>query len=322
MKNLIPNFIQKKYQKDICDGNFDAFTMFIDISGFTQMTEALMEQGEEGAEILSQILNRVFNPIVNAIYANGGFISTFAGDAFTAIFPKENTNDAFHLFSCAQNIQSIFENDGLQQTKVGDFQLQVKIGLSYGNVDWGIVGHERKTYFFSGEGVDGCAHSEHQAEKGQTIFDDSILSEVEKTNITFDDKKNGYFRLLDIAQNPKDVVPIKKVKQPQLSEKIASAFLPQNVVEYSQTGEFRNVIPIFISFQAASKETFNEFVSILMESANKFGGYFNKLDSGDKGNVAIIVFGAPKAFEDNTRRALNFILSVKQDLKNLTDIKL
>ena len=34
--------------------------MFIDISGFTQMTETLMRGGDEGAEILSNILNEIW----------------------------------------------------------------------------------------------------------------------------------------------------------------------------------------------------------------------------------------------------------------------
>ncbi|MBC8383894.1 MAG: hypothetical protein H8E57_00075 [Candidatus Cloacimonetes bacterium] len=52
MKNLIPKFILEKYKENKFSGNFKATTIFIDISGFTAMTQGLMKNGKEGAEIL------------------------------------------------------------------------------------------------------------------------------------------------------------------------------------------------------------------------------------------------------------------------------
>ncbi len=89
MKNLIPKFIIEQFEKKCFKGELQAFTMFIDISGFTSMTETLMKHGKIGAEILADILDNLFTPAIISVYENGGFITTFAGDAFTAIFPKE-----------------------------------------------------------------------------------------------------------------------------------------------------------------------------------------------------------------------------------------
>ncbi len=61
--------------------------MFVDLSGFTRLTEKLMQKGPEGAEELSYILNHIFQPTVKLVYGQGGFIPYFAGDSFTAIFP-------------------------------------------------------------------------------------------------------------------------------------------------------------------------------------------------------------------------------------------
>ena len=61
MKNLIPHFIQEQFKQDIFEGHFQAISMFVDISGFTKTTEALMRHGkEEGAEILSEIMRSYF----------------------------------------------------------------------------------------------------------------------------------------------------------------------------------------------------------------------------------------------------------------------
>ena len=68
MRNLLPSYIVEPYQRGISSGAFDAATLFIDISGFTAITEKLGEQGSEGAEILSSILNTIFEPAVDAVY--------------------------------------------------------------------------------------------------------------------------------------------------------------------------------------------------------------------------------------------------------------
>lgn len=86
MRNLLPFFIHKQYRNGNSKGCLQAASMFVDIAGFTRITEAQMKHGDEGLEVLTGILNHLFNPIVDSVAANDGFISTYAGDVFTAIF--------------------------------------------------------------------------------------------------------------------------------------------------------------------------------------------------------------------------------------------
>jgi hypothetical protein len=67
LRNLIPHFIQQQFEAGNEHGNFDAFTLFIDLSGFTSLTETLMKQGKEGAEQLSAHLNGIFEPLVHSL---------------------------------------------------------------------------------------------------------------------------------------------------------------------------------------------------------------------------------------------------------------
>ena len=89
MRNLIPDLKQLGYfdiNSDKKSGSVDASVMFVDISGFTNMTRKLMSQGSDGAETLSVFMNTIFNPLIEAVYNQNGFILNFAGDAFTAVF--------------------------------------------------------------------------------------------------------------------------------------------------------------------------------------------------------------------------------------------
>ncbi|MFW6387675.1 MAG: hypothetical protein ACOC0B_00230, partial [bacterium] len=86
-RSVIPEFLAEHLESSRYSGEFHAATLFLDISGFTPLTSALMKHGKTGAELISRTLNTVFAPMLDAVYEQGGFVTVFAGDAFTAVFP-------------------------------------------------------------------------------------------------------------------------------------------------------------------------------------------------------------------------------------------
>ena len=319
MFNLIPQFIHNEFKKGEYKGDCEVITMFMDISGFTAMTERLMNEGKEGAEVLSSILNGVFEPVIDAVYNRGGFISTFAGDAFTAIFSKD-IEPVKTLYSAGE-INNIFKEKGIQRTRFGDFDLSVKIGLSYGNVEWGIIGDsEYKAYFFKGEAVEGAALSEQKCDKMQIITDDKLLSLIPKNQQhIFNTIKHNeqYYRINEINMSlEKDTEPVseKGNMSVDLDRDIVKLFMPDNVINYSGIGELRDIVSVFISLneELHNYEDLNTFVKNTLEELNNIGGYFKGFDFGDKGGTLLAIFGAPVSYENNIIRALNFILTVKE----------
>ncbi len=305
MRNLVPHFIIEKFKEKVLNGSFKGSVMFIDISGFTAMTHSLMKNGKEGAEILTQVINNVFTPSINAIYEYGGFISTFAGDAFTAIFPNEKADIQNVIFS-AKRINETFKEIGSQKTKFGDFELSVKIGLSIGSVNWGIIKSEKQnTYYFQGQAIDDAAESEHHCDKGEIIIDEKI-KKILPINIQYFEKEQHYFKLRLIhTERMKFHKEIKKISKSDIS-----SFVPEIIVNLTLKGEFRNIISCFISFQ--EKANLFENISETITLTNKYGGYFNKVDFGDKGGVALVIFGAPVALEKMDERACDFALALKK----------
>jgi class 3 adenylate cyclase len=327
MKAFIPRFIHQQYKAKNFEGDLTAYTMFVDISGFTPMTEALMGHGEEGAEILSGILNSVFRPTVNAVYQRGGFIAGFAGDAFTAIFPvdyqlsgKSYNADAKQVIFCGEKIQKIFKKQRLQKTKFGDFPLAAKVGIAYGTVKWGIVGSDKKTFFFRGDAIDACGDAEHHANKGEIILSESILSQLQEDAFQWKPLDEKFSKLTKIKFSR-----LKTPKLPRnirLRKEIVSQFLPQSVINFSERGEFRNVVSIFISFDGIStREELNSFATIVLKHIFHFSGYFREISFGDKGGMIVAYLGAPVSFEDNISRALDFILAVQKDIPGIEKLK-
>jgi tetratricopeptide (TPR) repeat protein/class 3 adenylate cyclase len=310
MNNLIPAFIAEKYQKQEKSGSFSAATMFLDISGFTAMTEALMQHGNEGAEILALIINRIFEPVIETVYQGGGFISTFAGDAFTAIFRDHQNGE--NILACMTAIQKVVEKDGLQETKFGAYQLKVKIGLSAGQVVWGIIGSpSQKTFFFRGEAIDGAALSEHQCRQMEIVFDEAFRSTFLNKLPETEPVGEKHFKVLNYSQ---PFIP-EKTSPGAISSKLLQVFVPKQILEEKFSGEFREIVSVFISFQEpASNEALEKLVMQLLEINHLYGGFFEGLDFGDKGTNALFIFGIPKTYENLANRALDFILDVQAKL--------
>ncbi len=320
MLSLIPQFILEKQTKEITYGNFNAVTLFQDISGFTLMTEKLMERGKVGAEVLSLIINQVFEILIRIIYQNDGYISTFAGDAFTAIFPSGDIEKAC---KAALGIQQYFNENPIKKTQLGDFTMAVKQGLSYGKVDWGVVGGEQyKAFYFRGEAVDGCARSEHHSGKGEIVIDSRVLEKLPQSNISLKEKAVYYYLLeekafheinwdeiniLEPFSDEKDNADIKL-----MNHSITKYFFPALDQKESLKSDFRDLVSMFLSFEEPKTfEKLDMLVTKVLRLAKDFGGYLSSLDFGDKGSIMLFLFGAPIAYEDNSLRAADFASSIK-----------
>ena len=309
MKRLVPAFILNKQIDSIYKGQFAAATIFIDISGFTAMTQTLMKNGKEGAEILTSIINNIFTPAIDAIYDNCGFISTFAGDAFTAIFPLDEV-DAVYAMHAGLKIQNIFREVGLQKSKFGDFQLSVKIGLSAGKVEWRLIENEiQNAYYFRGAAIDGCAESEHQCSTGDSVFDFNVMDILRSGGIDVASEPLNKKHYLIEKDFQLSLSPCKEIDS-EYSGELVNTFEPQVILDRKLKGEFRDIISAFISFE--ENENLLSAILEIIAITNQYGGYFNKIDFGDKGAVALILFGAPIGREKLDERAGDFALKVKE----------
>ena len=63
---------------------------FVDISGFTALSERLARRGRIGAEELTEVLNHVFSRMLEVVYAKGGALLKFGGDALLLAFADDD----------------------------------------------------------------------------------------------------------------------------------------------------------------------------------------------------------------------------------------
>lgn len=310
MNNLIPHFIADKYSNGILSGGFYAVTMFMDISGFTPMTGALIKNGREGTEILGEILNRIFGPVIDAIYGCNGFVTVFAGDALSAVFvPADDDSKgaaALDAARCAFEIQDIFRRAGDIESKFGRFKLSVKTGLSAGPADWGIIENDaQNTYYFSGAAVSAAAVCERFCIPGETVADREFISAI-SSDIVSREKSRGYYLLEPDEFMAAGPVPPKAVEL--IGRAVIEKFVPAAVLSLKAPGEFRDIVSCFISFEPLGN--ISEHVNKLVDLSCRYGGYFGCLDFGDKGGIILVIFGAPRGRDRLFDRAASFARNI------------
>ena len=63
--------------------------VFVDLSGFTRLSERLASKGKEGAEHIVDTIDSCFSVLLSEAYENGGSLLKFGGDALLLWFEGE-----------------------------------------------------------------------------------------------------------------------------------------------------------------------------------------------------------------------------------------
>jgi hypothetical protein len=67
---------------------FDGVCLLADISGFTRLSGKFCEGGKDGIDKLQQVVNDYLSQLVKTVYAYGGDVMKFAGDALVCVFQQ------------------------------------------------------------------------------------------------------------------------------------------------------------------------------------------------------------------------------------------
>src|SRR3989304_5021300 len=67
----------------------DGTLVFVDISGFTRMSERLARKGKVGAEEVTEVINSSFTRLLTVAWDDGGGLLKFGGDALLLFFSGE-----------------------------------------------------------------------------------------------------------------------------------------------------------------------------------------------------------------------------------------
>ncbi len=298
MRILIPDFIMTKYRQKQYEGILNAYVLNADLVGFTALTEAMMRHSYSGVEVLIDTIKSMFSPALTAVENRGGFITGFAGDAFTAVFPG---GSARNVVSAAFEMRDYIVQNGKKTTEFGEFELGLRIGVSFGKVAWNIINTEvQSAFWFSGEGIILAVGAQEIAQSNEVIADQKLCLEMGSSLCSYVDIDNRHCRIDKII-----IAPLKPF--PPQSEESYQSFMPDEITSMTTEGEFREVVPCFVNLAEPKKEQVENIIC----TARNLGGFLSNIEYSDKGWVLYVIFGAPLEYEKTAMRAIEFALEVQ-----------
>lgn len=312
MHQLVPHFILENYAAGIDSGNFSAAGLFVDITGFSTLTDSLMAYGQHGAEVLADVMCSAFEPLIRTVYERGGFIGVFAGDAFTALFPLDGDQQAaaWNALAAAQDIQDSIRDRESALTPYGELKLSARVGLALGEVNWGIISAQdggRGAYYFQGNAIEACAEAEHHAKSGEILLDKNTKVLL---NVLIETEEVDSFYRISTIKAP--LPPTQPYTPTEPDAGLQGHFFPLELVNQTISGEFRQIVNLFIMLPTVRTEVqLRIFMQTLFELQERYGGLLNRLDFGDKGSNLLLFWGVPAAYENDIQRALDFTLELQ-----------
>ena len=104
--------------------------MFVDVAGFSTISERLAAEGTQGTERLTEELNAFFDPSIDLIHDCGGDVLAFGGDSMFVAF--NGSTELADLQHCADGIHAIASSHRSSSSE--DIAIAVRIGVAVGEV--------------------------------------------------------------------------------------------------------------------------------------------------------------------------------------------
>jgi class 3 adenylate cyclase/tetratricopeptide (TPR) repeat protein len=296
--------------------------LFVDVSGFTDLTERLAAGDARGAEAIGAALNDHFARVLGLIAHWGGLVHRFAGDATIGVWPAAThgsiASAARRAARCALAIQERapvgHTSDHLRQRAVvvaGSVRI-----VHVGGVDgrWELLA--------MGEPWTQVRIADRAAAPGDVIASAPCWSLIadDALGTTVDD---GCARLTSVEVEPLDrVEPPRPIDLTPFVSRPTLAQVAAGQVEW--LAELRRITSVFIGIDTASVtdalpiDRLQAVTVALQAVTSGHEGSVTQFDVDDKGLVVLVTFGTVFAFhEDDPLRALIFAERLHDELRSI-----
>jgi class 3 adenylate cyclase/tetratricopeptide (TPR) repeat protein len=293
--------------------------MFVDLARFTPFVLSFCAAGQKGIETLQGVLTEYFGELVDGIYAYGGDVYNFAGDAMLVGFTSEANETEIESVSravtCATHLRTALapyeELDALGQRH----NMLLKFGISFGDYHYLLLGHDDFWYtpLLLGEPIQRAIDAEHHAKGGDILLAPDIWDILPEPKTGH--PVNGFVKLESSGEYAGSATPAELITpasgERDLLEDCARFMEPvlfrnATTSHADYWGDYREVTCLFVRFTDVpvagdvdvALARLNEIYRFVQESAKAYGAILNRVELGDKGFVFFFILGAPTAMEN------------------------
>lgn len=293
----------------------DGTLAFVDVSGFTALTERLAARGKAGAEEVSDIVGGTFAELLAVAYAEGGQMLKWGGDAALLFFADPDS--AARGSRAAWRVSRAMERLGRVRTSQGAVRLGVSIGLHHGTVEFHLVGELHRELVVCGPAATTTCKMEAAAESGEVLVSEETAKRLDPA--VLGERRAGGVLLVGEpqappappAEPPPDVDP-----SPLLSEPVR-----RRLEAGVEPAEHRHAAIAFIQFRGvdavaeaagpdAVADALEPVVTRAQRAAAAHGVTFHYSDIGDDGGKLLLTAGIPEVQGNDEERLLRAALEV------------
>jgi len=291
----------------------EASMVFVDISGFTKLSEKLAKVGKLGAEEIANSIDSCFAQLLDVAYRDDGSLLKFGGDAlllaFTGSDPEEHAERACRA---ALGMRRRLREIGRLDTAGGRVTLRMSVGVHTGTYHMFLVGGSHRELLITGPAVSRLTEMEAAAGTGEVLVSPTTAGLVPSASLGAE-KPPGV--LLRAASGE----PLDRVSLLRAPAEGLESCIPLATREYLLFGapepEHRQVSVAFIHFDGTDEmistagpdrtaSELDRLVRDVQEAADEHGVCFLASDVDRDGGKIILTAGAPRATGADEERLL------------------
>ncbi len=286
---------------------------FVDVSGFTSLSERLARKGREGAEQITEAIGGSFESILQVAYDNGGSLLKFGGDALLLWFAEaghvERACRAALLMRRTLRVVGRIEVPGAKVT------LRMAQSVHSGEFHFFAVGASHIELLPTGPGWSRLVAMEQAAEAGEILLSHDVATLLPSRCLG---ERKGPGVLLQ-REPPGDSEKLPLRPRPPMSYETIARCLSPAIRAHVQGGggmsEHRAVTIAFIRFEGtdaliersgahAAAEALQRLLGVVGSAAEEQEVTFLGSDVDIDGGKLILTAGAPRTLGDDEERML------------------
>jgi class 3 adenylate cyclase/tetratricopeptide (TPR) repeat protein len=285
---------------------------FVDISGFTKLSEGLARHGKVGAEELTATINTCFIALLDLAFANGGRLLKFGGDALLLHF--SGMGHQARACRAAVEMRRSLRDIGRLTVLGQKVSLRMSVGVHSGLFNFFFVGESHRELIVCGPAVSTVVTMEATADAGEIVIS-GTTARVLRPGVIGAVKGPGHLLRSAPSISGDPFVPFEPVGSDLDLSMAIPVGLREVLISAHQASEHRRVTLAFIHFDgidriieeagpAAAAEQLEVLVTDVQRAVDRHGVTFLGTDVDRDGGKIILTAGAPSTSGDDELRML------------------
>jgi class 3 adenylate cyclase/tetratricopeptide (TPR) repeat protein len=291
----------------------DGTAVFVDVSGFTKLSEALARKGREGAEQITGVIGHVFELMLAVAYDAGGSLLKFGGDALLLWFK----GDGHAGRSCRATVlmRAVLRDMGAVELRDAKIALQISQGVHSGRFHFFAVGSSHTELLPVGPAWSHLVAIERGADADEIVVSIDTASALPAESLgepkgpgrLLKQEPPGYAEKLPLSPRPK--------MSAEMTARCLSPSVRAHVLAGGGTSEHRPVTIAFIRFEGTDEliasrgaetaaEALHRVLNVVEAATEEQGISFLASDVDADGGKLILTGGAPKVTGNDEERML------------------